>query len=184
MDTALLFRLAIMVAAGAALFYVARSTSQPEPPLSPPFPQEPEPVLGKQPAAVGSELPFPFDVREIEEQFPDFERPNILNYYFRETDLEKGPPDADSFYDEFFIECETPETGARWTDSFFVTTPNGLKAVMAEEHKKFIACNKTIVVTRYDLASVLRAVLTSYAEGGEMEAAAQRELSQSDRHTG
>ena len=179
-DTALLVRLAIMVGAGAALYYVARSTSHPEPPLAPSFPSSTEPPLEKHPAVVGSEIPFPFDLRELDDQFPDFERPRIHNYYFRETDLVNGPNDPNSFYDEFFIECETPKTGERWTDSFFVGTPNGLKSAMAEEHKKFMVCNKTIVVSSYDLASILRGVLQSYAEGQALEAEAEQESAQPD----
>jgi hypothetical protein len=124
----------------------------------------PEPVR-RPPGIVGSEIPFPFDVRELEMKYgPGFWRPIVLNYFFRETDLTTGPRDPEDFYDELFIEWEHPETGYRWRTSFHVTTPKGMVRVMAEERTDFLYGDFTIIVRRYELKTVLRAVLEHFAE--------------------
>ena len=118
---------------------------------------------------VGRELPLPVDASQLAAtDGPGVASPRLLNYYFRKTDLVAGPPDPLAFYDEFFVELEHPETGYRWTASFMVTTPQGLEQVMAEDHTPFLFGNSTIVVQRYDLKTILQAVLESFeeAEGG------------------
>jgi len=117
---------------------------------------------------VGSEIDFPFDVRELEAKHgADFFRPNILNYYFRNTDLVAGPPEPESFYDELFLDLEHPQTGHRWTATFHVTTPRGLARVMAEDRTRYIFAEGTIIVDRFDLANILRAVMEHFAEPGD-----------------
>jgi len=162
-------KLVIVIGAACVLFLLARLTStisyaQAAPSWTP----EAEPPK-KVPAVVGSELPFPFDVRDLYQEFPEFNRPNVRNYYFRETDLVTGPADPTSFFDEFLIDLESPKTGERWTDSYFVGTPDGIKAAMREENKEFVCCTKTIIVAEFDLASILRAVLQLYAEADAVE---------------
>lgn len=117
---------------------------------------------------VGSEIDFPFDVRELEAKHgAEFFRPNILNYYFRDTDLVAGPPDPEAFYDELFLDLEHPETGHRWTATFNVATPQGLARVMAEDRTRYLFGEGTIIVDRFDLANILRAVMEHFAEPGD-----------------
>lgn len=138
----------------------------------------PEP-LRRSPTLVGKEIPFPLDVRELEARHgPGFWRPNLLNYFFHETDLVTGSPDPDAFHDELFVELENPENGYRWTDSFDVVTPMGLTRVMREERSDFVYGTGTIIVRRYDLKTILRAVLEHYA-GAE---ALRRQQETSEAH--
>lgn len=115
------------------------------------------------PALVGHELPFPFDIRELDSKYgTGYWRPNILNYYFGQTDLVTGPSDPDDFHDQFFVEVENPEDGYRWIDSFDVVTPKGLARVMKEDGSDFVYGTGTIIVPRYHLETILRAVLEHY----------------------
>ncbi len=136
-----------------------------------PEPEPPQPELElprRPPAQVGYEIPFPFDVRELEAKYgAGFWRPIVRNYFFRETDLITGPPDPEDFYDEFLIECEHPETGYRWWTGFYVATPKGLARVMAEGRTDFLYGDSTIIVRRFDLKTIVRAVMESFAEWGD-----------------
>ena len=81
-----------------------------------------------QPVLVGSDLPFPVSLPP-REAGPDgkYNRPLVLNYYFKKLDLMRGPEDPQCFCDEFFIELEAPETRALWTNEYIVATPAGLQ---------------------------------------------------------
>ncbi|MGH9554573.1 MAG: hypothetical protein ACRD2Y_02015 [Terriglobales bacterium] len=117
---------------------------------------------------VGSEIPFPFDVRELETKYgPGVWRPIVLNYFFRETDLTTGPSDPEDFYDEFFVDWEHPETGYRWRTSYHVTTPKGMVRVMSEDRSDYLLGDATIVVRRFDLKTILRAVMESLIEAND-----------------
>ncbi len=132
-----------------------------------PFKTEPEP-MGRPRGLVGSEIPFPFDARELEAKYgADVWRPIVLNYFFREIDLTEGPRDPEDFYDEFFVEWEHPETGYRWRTSFYVTTPRGMTRVMNEDRADYLLGDATIVVRRFDLKTILRAVIESFVEAND-----------------
>lgn len=180
-DTVL--KVAFVSGAFVALYLVARRLSatpsadeqkaaaQKPPPLDE---REPVPEGGNVPA-VGFEVPFPFDVRELEAKYgPDWKRPSILNYYFRKIDLVAGPPDPLSFYDELILELEDRGTGYRWTTSFFVTTPKGLEQVMLEDNTQFVFGASTIIVRRFDLKTILQAALEVYADTQMLESEAAR----------
>lgn len=167
-------KVALVVACAFALFALSRSLSSraehnhtmpvPSDSLEPPFKRPPS-VTPK----VGSELPFPFDMRRLEAELeakygPDFFRPVILNYYFGHMDIATGPPNPADFYDEFYIEFENPDEGHRWTSSYWVTTPAGLARQMDEERSNAIWGYGTLVVRRFDLETILRAILEDYAE--------------------
>ncbi|MCI0402555.1 MAG: hypothetical protein L0212_03425 [Acidobacteria bacterium] len=142
------------------------TTSFPAPELEP-FGPAPEP-MGRPRGLVGSEIPFPFDVRELETRYgPGVWRPIVLNYFFREADLIAGPRNPEDFYDEFFVECEHPETGYRWRTSFYVTTPKGIERVMTEDRTDYLFGDTTIVVRHFDLKTILRAVMESFAEAND-----------------
>lgn len=165
-----LVKLALLSGAATALYLLARHLSRASEPsdlaaaLDPEPPSFPEPVKPPVPL-VGHEIPFPLDVRQLEAKYgPGFARPHILNYYFRHTDLVEGPSDPEDLYDEFFVELENPEHEHRWTTSFHVATPKGLKRVMQEDRSDFLYGEGTIIVPRFDLAVILRAVLEHYAE--------------------
>lgn len=165
-----LAKIGLLSGAATALYLLARHLSRASEPSDLSAALDPEPPLFPEPAKpavplVGYEIPFPLDVRELESKYgPGFARPNILNYYFRHTDLVEGPPDPEDLYDEFFVELENLEHEHRWTTSFHVATPKGLERVMREDRSAFVYGEGTIIVPRFDLATILRAVLERYAE--------------------
>ncbi len=165
-----LVKIALLSGAATVLYLLARHLSRAPGPSEFRAALEPEPIPFPTPEGpavplVGHEVPFPFDVRELEAKYgPGFVRPNILNYYFRHTDLVSGPADAEDFYDELFVELENPEHEHRWTTSFHVATPKGLERVMHEDRSDFVYGDGTIIVQRFHLAAILRAVLERFAE--------------------
>lgn len=129
---------------------------------------------------VGNELPFPFDIRQLEADLeakygPDFFRPKILNYSFAHMDIETGPGDPDDFYDEFYVEFENPNDGYRWISSFWITTPAGLTRQMNEERTDVLWGTGTVVIRRFSLETILRAVLKRQAEAWHGDAMSEKE---------
>jgi len=165
-----LLKLLILAIAAFALFAIARMASasaEQAGALSPLPPEEPEPAPAppNRPATIGSEIPFPFDVRELEAEYgPDYYRPIIRNYYFRSTDLATGPADPANFHDEFCLELEDSDTGAQWTDSFPVATPAGLDSALQSDKADKVWVGRMLIIRRYDLALILRSALERYAE--------------------
>ena len=176
----LTFKIAILVVCAVGLFILMKflsRVSENNVAASPYIADQLQPLLriGPHPVPkVGRELRFPFDIRELESELEekyglDFFRPKILNYYFQHTDLETGPADPTDFYDEFFVELENPKDGHRWTSSYWVTTPAGLTHQMNENHEDTIWGHGTLVVKRFDLGTILRSILESYAEAHATE---------------
>jgi len=167
-------KVALVIACAFALFALSRSLSRhaEHNQTTSSLLASPEPPFKRAPAVtpkVGRELPFPFDVSVLEAELlakygPDFFRPKILNYYFGHMDIETGPTDTADFYDEFYIEFENPTEDYRWTTSYWVTTPAGLARQMDEEWTNAIWGYGTLIVRRYDLETILRAILEDYAE--------------------
>jgi hypothetical protein len=122
--------------------------------------EEPEELEIGEPSVVGREIPFPFDIRELEQKYgAEFKRPRILNYYFKATDLIEGPEDPEDFVDEFLVEFENPDDGHRWTSTNTVATPHGISRIFAETADKFLYGDSMIIVPKYDLSAILRAVI-------------------------
>ncbi|HLQ50538.1 MAG TPA: hypothetical protein VK129_03515 [Terriglobales bacterium] len=176
----LIAKIAFLVACAIGLFIIMNFLSRVSENnvIAPPhIPDQLQPLLKTVPQPlpkVGRELRFPFDIRELEDELeakygPDFFRPKILNYYFQHTNLETGPADPTDFYDEFSVELENPADGHRWTSSYWVTTPAGLTHQMNENHEDTIWGHGTLVVKRFDLATILRSVLEGYAEAHAAE---------------
>jgi hypothetical protein len=132
----------------------------------PPFPNEADDYQdAKQPAVIGSELPFPVGLPPVQ-QLPDgrYNRPNILNYYFSNLDLKTGPENPRSFCDQLFVEFESPETGARWTNEYTVASPFGLQSLLDETGQNLCFDGTVIIVPRWDIALILRTVLDDVVE--------------------
>jgi hypothetical protein len=141
-------KLLILVAIMAAIMAAGRISSGPPPnedfkPLDRPEPEN-EP---KQVPAVGTEIPFPFDIRELESEYGEAAiRPRILNYYFARTDLVRGPEDRDVFYDELSVEYHNDENNHRWTSTHMVVTPRGIERMMAEQSWRSLYGDGMIIV--------------------------------------
>lgn len=119
----------------------------------------------KQPATIGSELPFPIRVPPIE-RLPNgrYNRPKILNYYFSNLDLRTGPENPRSFCDQLFVDFEAPETGAKWTSEYTVATPFGLQDLLDQTGQNLAFDGTIIVVSRWDMAQILRTILDDMME--------------------
>jgi hypothetical protein len=132
--------------------------------LPPPsFPPDESSGAGEEsllPAPTGAEIEFPIKLPPVT-RMPDgtYNRPVFLNYYFGKTDLVKGPPDPASFFDEFTLEAEDPETGQQQIFEYTIATPAGLRQVMDQE--KFASLyieSKTVIVVRWDLSLILETI--------------------------
>jgi len=82
----------------------------------------------------------------------------VLDYNFREFDFGAGPPDRDSFYGELVVQLQDDVHNHRWTNSYIVCTPAGLKLLMEEEHCEAFWPQDTLIVPVYDGRNILRAV--------------------------
>ena len=88
----------------------------------------------RRPVLTGAEIDFPIKLPPVRRMADGtYNRPVFLNYYFGKTDLEKGPPDPASFFDEFTLEAEDPETGQKQVFEYTVATPAGVRQVMVRE---------------------------------------------------
>lgn len=137
-------------------------------PYSPPYPpvdnwqDEPD---QDEPPAIGSELPFPIKLPPVERN-PNgrYNRPKVLNYYFANVDLKRGPENPSSFCDELFIRFEAPETGAQWINAYTVATPFGLQAVIDETGQNLALQGTVIIVSRWNMAEILQVILDDVIE--------------------
>jgi hypothetical protein len=163
------FEFVILVVIGALIFYIGRRTSEGPAPNVEHVPPAPEPELpydhgfdkaeAKEPAVVGNELPFPFE-SELEQLYnAGTMRADFLNYYFKETDLVSGPADPYNFVDEFSAEFENRDDCHKWIATYTVATPQGLSSLLAKDDYRYVLGDGMIIIPRYDLATVLRAVL-------------------------
>jgi hypothetical protein len=102
------------------------------------------------------------------EEWKDQSRLRIRQHYFRSFDPEPGPPDPECFYDEIFVELEDPDSGACWTDSYFVATASGIAQVMREEGWDEMFGTDLLIVRRFDRELILRSLLERAAEQYEI----------------
>jgi hypothetical protein len=132
----------------------------------PPFPDAPNDHANeKQPAVIGAELPFPIGLPAVQ-RLPNgrYNRPNVLNYYFSNLDLQNGPENPRSFCDQLFVEFEAPETGARWTSEYTIASPFGLQDLLDQTGQNLAFDGTVIVVPRWDMPQILKTVLDDVME--------------------
>lgn len=113
------------------------------------------------PILVGADLPFPINLPPLQAD-PDgkYNRPIVLNYYFKKLDLVRGPDDPSSFCDEFFIQFEEPETQAVWTNEYIVATPAGLQHLLdSEGHDSLHFDGMLIVVPKWNMPDLLKIIM-------------------------
>ena len=156
------------------------SSITPAAPLPGPVVNEPVVIaapraMGKEPAVIGAELPFPIHVPEIKRDVDGrYNRPEFLNYYFEETDLVRGPENPDSFYDDFYLLVRDVENSHTALYKYFVATPAGLQKAMDDEHLPALYLEEqALIVPRWDvpliLNMVVKDIMKSYAEGKHPE---------------
>ena len=136
------------------------------PDYKPSLPDPPEDLTdSKRPAVIGSELPFPTDVPPVQRlEDGRYNRPNVLNYYFSNLDLQTGPENPRSFCDQLFVQFEALETGAKWTNEYVVATPFGLQDLLDETGQNLTFNGTIIIVPRWSMAEILKTVLDDVME--------------------
>jgi hypothetical protein len=175
-------KLGLLVAFMLFLVWLGKRTTPPPPdpnlltpePSPTPFPEHDEArryedlfPINKTLPTVGNEIPFPFNVDELESEFgTDFVRLRIINYYFRSTDLATGPSNPTVFYDELTVDFESyvNQDVARWESKWDVATPGGIKKFFDEGGEEFLYGEALILVARYDLKTILKAALIRHCE--------------------
>jgi hypothetical protein len=119
----------------------------------------------------GAEIDFPIQIPPVQRQTDGhYNRPNILNYYFGKTDLVRGPADPSSFFDEFFVQAQDPDTRFEWTYDYTIATPSGMQKVLNEERfDSLFFEGRVVVVERWDMRvimqTVMEEIIKSYGRG-------------------
>jgi len=169
-------KIAIFVAVFLALLFLGRKLSSSETviipgPPDPPSPHPPDdlpraalamdPDSPHRPALTGADLTFPIPLPPVKRgKDGRYNRPNILNYFFKTIDLVQGPADARSFCDDFFIEIQNPADGNTWTLQYTVATPAGLqKELDGEPSSSLYFDNGVIIVPKWELNGILQTVV-------------------------
>jgi hypothetical protein len=138
---------------------------------------------GRSPAVlVGADVPFPVSLPpRTADSDGKYNRPMVLNYYFKKIDLVRGPDDPRSFCDEFFIQFEEPETQAVWTNDYIVATPAGLQQLLESEgHDSLHFDGMLIVVPKWSMADLLKIIMAEVMEGYAKSAAPKTESKKKD----
>ncbi len=156
-------RLLVLVAIGGGLLALGRWSSrlgvgpEPDSPPDAPLPDHQELLPDGRtprvwpPSAEEIAASFPFD--------PLLGKIQIKRFFFKNADAIPGPKDMDGFADELYVELYHPDTGHFWWQSYFVATPQGLSRILQEKSWKYLYAPEMIVVPRYDLEEIRRAVV-------------------------
>jgi hypothetical protein len=158
-------RLLLLVAIGGGLLALGRwssrlgGISRPDSPPDAPCPDarelqpghEPEPQVWP-PGAEEIAASFPFD--------PLLGKIQIKKFFFEKVDAIPGPDDPDAFADELHVQLYDPDTDHGWWQSYFVATPQGLARILREKSWRYLYGPEMLVLPRYDLEEIRRAVVT------------------------
>ena len=158
-------RLFVLVAIGGALLALGRWSSR----LggnpggdSPPNAPSPD-VKELQPDDDSVPQTWPPGAEEIAASFP-FDpllgRIQIKKFFFKKVDAIPGPDDPDVFADELQLQLYDPDSDHGWWQSYFVATPQGLGTILREKSWRYLYAPEMIVVPRYDLEEIRRAVVS------------------------
>lgn len=88
----------------------------------------------------------------------DLGRVRVTRLNFSKFDAIPGPPDPECFVDELFVELLDPVQDYRWTLTFVVATPAGIRKWMDEERWSFFYSTEIFIVRRYDFSTIRQAV--------------------------
>ena len=58
------------------------------------------------------------------------------------------------------MELYDPDSGHKWSQSYFVATPEGLANVLRDRSWKFLYAPQTLILRQYDLEEIRRAVVS------------------------
>lgn len=110
----------------------------------------------------GHRFATPKAIRETNSTAPvsdNLGRVRVTQFNFAHFDAVPGPPDPDSFADELIVELYDSVSDFRWTSTYVVATPAGIRKLMDEERWSFFYATEVFVVRRYDLQTIREAVL-------------------------
>ncbi len=99
---------------------------------------------------------------------PSLGRIRIRKLYFDKADVSPGPADPEVFADDLHIELYDPETGHSWWQSYFIATPLGLAEILREKHWRYLHAPSILVLPRYDLEEIRRAVISRIVAENEL----------------
>ena len=88
----------------------------------------------------------------------DLGRVRVVQFNFEHFDAVPGPPDAESFADELIVELYDSASDFRWTATYVVATPSGIRKLMDDERWSFFYATEIFIVRRYDLETIRKAV--------------------------
>jgi len=116
------------------------------------------------------QAPMALDPQDVVASFPvDPELGNIqiTKFFFKKLDAIPGPPDPLTFADELTVELYDPDSDHRWWQSYFVATPQGLSEILRDKSWKYLYAAEILVVPKYDLQEIRRAVVSRIVEANE-----------------
>jgi len=88
----------------------------------------------------------------------DLGRVTVTRFNFLHFDAVPGPPDPESFADELILELYDSVSDFRWTMTYVVATPSGIRRLMDDERWSFFHATEVFIVRRYDLQTIREAV--------------------------
>jgi hypothetical protein len=156
----------IMVACAAGVYMLARWAST----LGD---QDSSAITPENPVALRSHSPafLRRDPQEVAASFPaepSLGRIRMTKFFFKKLDTIPGPADPSVFADELWVELYDPDSGHEWWQSYFVASPQGLAQILREKSWKYLYAPEMLVVPRYDLEEIRRAVVSRIIESNEL----------------
>ena len=85
-------------------------------------------------------------------------RVRVMQFNFEHFDAVPGPPDPENFADELIVELYDSASDFRWTATYVVATPAGIRKLMDDERWSFFYATEIFIVRRYDLQIIREAV--------------------------
>ena len=85
-------------------------------------------------------------------------RVRVTQFNFEHFDAIPGPPDSDCFADELIVELYDSASDFRWTVTYVVATPAGIRKRMDDEQWNFLYATEIFIVRTYNLEAIRRAV--------------------------
>ena len=146
----------------AALFLLAYSISNRAPRAERlQFPPDPGP----------ERLPAPREARALGSHYDPAINPDLVitEYNFRSFDADLGPPDPNAFYDELIFNAYNRKDGYRFSGSMVVASPRGLEAELREDAHSYLEGDGTVILQRYDLRPILRALVERHTDPAELQ---------------
>jgi hypothetical protein len=117
-----------------------------------------------------NQAPIALDPQEVVASFPadpELGKLRITKFFFRKLDAIPSPPDPWNFADELTVEVYDPDSDHRWWQSYFVATPQGLAQTLRDKSWKYLYAAEMLVVPKYDLEEIRRAVVSRIVEANE-----------------